>query len=48
MVLEGIEKNRRGGDRELTLKRREVHWIHFLNTISPNGLNTDLDLYLFI
>lgn len=48
MVLEGIEKNRRGGNREITLRKREVYWIHFLNTIAPYGLNVDLDLYLFI
>lgn len=45
MVLEGISKNRRGGDREFVLRKREAHWIHFLNTITLKGLNTDLDLY---
>lgn len=48
MVLEGISKNRRGVDRELVLRKREVYWIHFLNTIAPKGLKTDLDLYLFV
>lgn len=48
MVVEGINKNRRGGNRELLLRKSEVYWILFLDTLHPRGLNTDLDLYLFI
>ncbi|OCT62598.1 hypothetical protein XELAEV_18043682mg [Xenopus laevis] len=32
MVLEEVRPLRRGGDRELLLRKREVWWIHQLNT----------------
>lgn len=45
VVLKGINRNGRGGDRELIVRKREVNWNNFLNTIAPKGLNTDLDLF---
>ena len=47
----GIEKvpvPRRGGDLDNTLLKREAFWIHFLNTLTPNGLNVDFDLRPFL
>lgn len=29
-------------------KVRETNWIYLLNTLTPKGLNIDLDLYCFI
>ncbi|KAG8440413.1 hypothetical protein GDO86_006243 [Hymenochirus boettgeri] len=47
-VVEQICKQRRGRNRVLKLKQREVFWIHELNTLWPNGLNRDYDLYVYI
>lgn len=41
MVLDHIPTQRRGGDRGLMLKKRELMWIHKLNSLTPNGLNVD-------
>ncbi|OCT92880.1 hypothetical protein XELAEV_18015946mg [Xenopus laevis] len=43
MVLETVPPLKRGGDRELRLKQREVWWINKLNTLHPHGLNKDYD-----
>ncbi|OCT82437.1 hypothetical protein XELAEV_18024967mg, partial [Xenopus laevis] len=48
MVLEVVPPMRRGGDRELKLKRREVWWINMLKSLYPRGLNRDCDLFLFL
>ncbi|OCU01567.1 hypothetical protein XELAEV_18007358mg [Xenopus laevis] len=48
MVLEVVPPIRRGGDRELKLKRREVWWINMLKSLHPWGLNRDYDLFLFL
>ncbi|OCT55392.1 hypothetical protein XELAEV_18002551mg [Xenopus laevis] len=48
MVLEVVPPTRRGGDRELKLKRREVRWINMLKSLHPLGLNRDYDLFLFL
>ncbi|OCT55666.1 hypothetical protein XELAEV_18000201mg [Xenopus laevis] len=48
MVLETVPPLKRGGDRELRLKQREVWWINKLNSLHPHGLNRDYDLYLFL
>ncbi|OCT58485.1 hypothetical protein XELAEV_18002044mg [Xenopus laevis] len=48
MVLETVPPLKRGGDRELRLKQREVWWINKLNSLHPHGLNKDYDLYLFL
>ncbi|OCT94102.1 hypothetical protein XELAEV_18011767mg [Xenopus laevis] len=46
IVLEGIPPLKYGSNQELKLKQREVWWIH--NTLAPNGLNRDYDLYHFL
>ncbi|OCT55250.1 hypothetical protein XELAEV_18003530mg, partial [Xenopus laevis] len=48
MVLEVVPPMKRGGDRELKLKRREVWWINMLKSLYPRGLNRDYDLFLFL
>ncbi|OCT78618.1 hypothetical protein XELAEV_18029706mg [Xenopus laevis] len=48
MVLETIPPQKRGGDQELKLKKREVCWINKLNSLYPAGLNRDYDFFLFI
>lgn len=47
MVIDDVSKNRRGGNRELELRKREVNWIHQLDTLQPKRLNSDFKLYLF-
>ncbi|OCT76182.1 hypothetical protein XELAEV_18031374mg [Xenopus laevis] len=48
MVLEDVRPLRHRGDCELLLRKREVWWIHKLNTLVPNGLNKDYDFYVFL
>lgn len=43
-----LEEDRRGGDRILRLKQREVWWINRLRSLYPDGMNRDYDLYLFL
>lgn len=38
-IVDHILKSRRGGDRQIQMKRRELKWIFCLNTLAPNGLN---------
>lgn len=44
MVIEHIPLRRRGGDRLLALKKRELMWIFRLNSLAPNGLNVDYNI----
>ncbi|OCT74039.1 hypothetical protein XELAEV_18033002mg [Xenopus laevis] len=48
MILETIPPLKRGGDRELKLKKREVWWINKLKSLHPAGLNKDYDLFLYL
>lgn len=47
LVIQGIDKIvklPRGGDKFSILCKREVHWIFFLNTRCPSGLNFEWDV----
>ncbi|XP_077113688.1 uncharacterized protein LOC143768964 [Ranitomeya variabilis] len=43
-VLEQVERPRRGGDHIKLLRQRESYWIFTLQTLTPKGLNRELDL----
>lgn len=40
-IVDHIPRQRRGGDRKLMLKKRELEWIFKLNTLEPTGLNQE-------
>lgn len=44
MLIDGIPKKRRGGNRELELRKREVNWMHLSDTLQPKGLHSDFFL----
>lgn len=46
--IERIEQPKRGGNWDTMLLRREAFWISTLGTLSPQGLNEELDLRPFI
>ncbi|XP_053574929.1 uncharacterized protein LOC128664189 [Bombina bombina] len=46
-IIEQVKTNKRGGDRERLLEKREVFWIHRLRTRVPEGLNSEFDLINF-
>ncbi|CAJ0968011.1 unnamed protein product [Ranitomeya imitator] len=43
-VLEQVDRPRRGGNHIKQLREREAHWIYTLQTLTPKGLNRELDL----
>ncbi|CAJ0933465.1 unnamed protein product [Ranitomeya imitator] len=47
LILEQVPPPRRGGNRILTLKKREAYWIHTLDTLTPKGLNREYELSVF-
>ncbi|XP_069617342.1 uncharacterized protein [Ranitomeya imitator] len=42
-VLEKVHRPRRGGNHIQLLKQRETYWIYTLDTLSPRGLNREID-----
>lgn len=48
LVIDGVDQNRCGGNPKQVLRKKEVQWIHSLDTLQPRGLNSDMDLYLFM
>lgn len=46
--VDKIDSNWRGSNRVREISKRETEWIFRANTLSPNGLNIDLDLNCFI
>lgn len=46
--VERVDRSPRGGDRGKRLLQRETFWIHYLNTMSPNGLNEEFDIKPFL
>ena len=44
MILDQVQMPRRGGDRTLTLKKRELYWIYRLQTLRPVGLNVEFSV----
>ncbi|CAJ0965397.1 unnamed protein product [Ranitomeya imitator] len=45
-VIDGVPTLRRGGDRNLILKQKELRWISVLGTLQPKGLNLDYNLQI--
>ena len=48
VALEHVQLPRRGGDINSLLLKRELYWIYSLNTLSPNGLNEEMDIRPFL
>ena len=46
--VERVNKPPRGGDQDKRLLQRETFWIHYLNTMSPHGLNEEFDIKPFL
>lgn len=44
MILDRVPPPRRGGDRLTILKKLELKWIHFFQSLKPNGLNIDFKI----
>ncbi|KAM8953051.1 uncharacterized protein RCH25_043823 [Pelodytes ibericus] len=46
LAIEHVPARTEGIDRIMLLKRRKLHWIYTLQTLSPLGLNEDLSVFL--
>ena len=46
--IESIQPPRRGGDIKNILLKRELFWIHTLQTLAPKGLNEEYDIRPFL
>ena len=46
--IEKVDPPPRGGDHDLLLKRRELYWIHTLQTLAPRGLNDEFPLNVML
>lgn len=44
VIHDHVPRMRRGGDRLMLLKKKELHWIHCLITLKPLGLNVELKI----
>ncbi|CAJ0967736.1 unnamed protein product, partial [Ranitomeya imitator] len=44
-IIDSIPMARRGGNRTLKLKEKEAYWIHTLQTLEPNGLNREYEIF---
>lgn len=44
-VIDSILTLRRGGDRQLLLRERELMWIHKLDCLAPRGLNLEFKIH---
>ncbi|CAJ0965680.1 unnamed protein product [Ranitomeya imitator] len=47
-IIDAVPIQRRGGNRELILKKKELMWINELNTLRPGGLNADFKMHTII
>ena len=46
--IDRIDRNWRGANMVREISKRETQWLYWTNTLSPNGLNIDVDLNCFI
>lgn len=46
--IDKVNPNWRGSNMIREISKRETEWLFLTNTLSPNGLNIDLDLNCFI
>ncbi|MEE6521975.1 hypothetical protein FKM82_020351 [Ascaphus truei] len=46
--IENVLQHWRGRSRDIDLSKREMFWIHKLNTLIPHGLNADFEIIPFL